>query len=173
MKKSYEERAKTFVQRICKLASEERIQLASNGSFRLLANVFNKSSSRQRIEVLNGCARTALITSDYVVKIDTGVDDYGTCKDEVRVYDYAVEYGVEEIFTKPTPYTYNGIDFYIYPRVHRVGRTYKGKDFWECLSWDEEDFLESHIEDLHNDNIGFYKDGSPVVLDYACAYDLD
>lgn len=171
MKKSYEERAKIFIRRICKMASENHIQLATRGSLRVLTNFFN-NSGRQKIHLMSGCARTALITSDYVVKIDTGIEDYGTCIDEVEAYDYAVQCGVERILAKPTPYTYNDIDFYIYPRVDHVGRYYKGKDFWDCISFAEDDFLTRHIDDLHNANIGFYKNGEPVVLDYASTFDL-
>ena len=72
----------------------------------------------------------ALVTSDYVVKIDYNFNsDFGTSADEVDAYDFVCREGYDKYFAEISCYTYGGLDFYIMPRVGGIGRKWGDTTF--------------------------------------------
>lgn len=124
---------------------------------------FNKDK-RRRVIMEHGATRIALITSDYVIKLDYGddVDYYGGCERELEFYRYACDEGFGEYFTPVSRISHGGINFYIYPRATNVGHTYIYRTMPEVVY----EWIICHVYDLHSDNLGQYN-GHGVVIDYA------
>ena len=123
------------------------------------------------------------------------IEDY--CAEEERIYNLAVEAGVEMFFAK-TQYigsTVSDTPFYVSERVicnytphpsqksidtlkdkyysfqYEINRTWSAaaiEYYGEELFSKFVDFVEQNrISDLHGGNIGYRKDGAPVLLDYS------
>lgn len=164
--RSYEERAKSFIEEIYPYLIGN---LISNDFYHADRNVerYNKDKSR-KVQIKEGMSRTVLVTSDYVVKIDKKLYcSYGTCEDECTAYSKAKAAGFEHLFAKPTPYKFNGYTFYIMPRIRNINPWRVDDDYYmEFVTSEEQDWLDDHIHDLHSGNYGF-KNGKLVIVDYA------
>lgn len=126
---------------------------------------FLRDHPNRKVEASYGVSRIALITSDYVVKIDYNPDsDFGTSANEVDAYNFVCSEGYDKYFAEISCYIYGGLDFYIMPRVRGIGR--KEGDAWEYVPEDVSDFLNEYFYDLHNHNYG-WKDNHIVIFDYA------
>lgn len=131
---------------------------------------FNVEHHRH-VRVAHGQTRIALITSDYVLKIDYGRLQwkFGGCADERRAYQKVWKDGYAHLFAKITPFMVNEIVFYIMPRIKYVGEEYNGwDDVYEThgLTEEESDYLSENFYDLHQENYG-HMNGRVVVVDYA------
>lgn len=128
---------------------------------------FNQEHHR-RVYMEYGSTRIALITSDYVIKINYdgwGRGSFGDCADEVRMYRKAVQDGYDYLLAKITPYRKNyNRTFYIMPKITGIERTYG--DAENYVTEEEYDWLCSNIGDRHNKNYG-WKNGHIVIIDYA------
>ena len=163
MRNGYEVRAEKFIHQIysfiCDCEDVEDYEWAVNG--------FNYTHKRN-VKVAHGLTRVALITSDYVVKIDCGAryyqDRFGTCANEFDIYAQAEEDGFEYLFAKPTEVQYGGMSFCVMPRICGIGKKEYDADWY--MSIDESDWVTDRVFDLHNGNYG-WKDGHPVLIDYA------
>ncbi len=123
---------------------------------------FNKNC-RRRVIMCNGATRIALITSDYVVKLDySSVELYGGCERELEFYQYACKRGYGEYVAAVTKVSYMGINFYVYPRAKYIGRTY----IWKTMPHDAYEWVIRNVRDLHSENVGIIN-GHGVVIDYA------
>ena len=127
---------------------------------------FNKDFHRKVI-VCSGLTRVALITSDYVIKIDYGTEGqyYGTCERELQVYKHAEEEGYAYLLAKISKVYYARREWYIMPRVYGIGR--REEDVYEYVNEEECDWLINNIADVHNLNYGWCN-GYPLIFDYAC-----
>lgn len=126
---------------------------------------FLRDHPNRKVDVSYGISRVALVTADYVVKIDYNPNsDFGTSADEVDAYNFVRSEGYDKYFAEISCYTYGGLDFYIMPRVRGIGR--KWGDAWEYVPSDVSDFLNDYFYDLHNHNYG-WKDNHVVIFDYA------
>ena len=129
--------------------------------------IFNHAKSRN-VQVRNGCARIALITSDYVIKFDYDEDEVrriGGCEDEVYFYGFVKKNHMEHLFAEITPVSYMGHKFYIMPRISGIGR-YEDMHVEYFLNFEDSDFVHSYLSDMHSGNYG-WKNGYPVIVDYA------
>lgn len=131
-------------------------------------DMFNKKNHR-KVDVSWGATRIALITSDYVIKIDYDreeIQKWGGCADEYRFYQYAEDCGYEYLFAAIEPYEYENKTFYIMPRIYGIGhlRGYAT----DYLSDDEYNFVVNHVNDLHDENFGI-KNKHIIIIDYAAA----
>lgn len=163
MKNSYEVRAEKFIQQIFPylngLDDHEKREKA--------VYYFNMDHNRH-VYYDHGMTRYVLISSDYVVKVDYNETKWGNCEDEVLLYEEAEMDGFEYLFAKITRYTYQGVNFYIMPRIYGVER--KRYDADEYMTEEEKDWCYDHdLCDLHNGNYG-WKDGHVVIFDYAARY---
>lgn len=161
---NYEERAKKFIAQIYPFIKD----CHDDSDFAFAISHFNKIYHRN-VRMAYGSTRIAMITSDYVVKIDYdgwGTGRFGSCKDEVRMYRRAVKEGYAYLLAKITPYRkdYNRT-FYIMPKISGIEKRFG--DAEEYLDDDEYDWLCSNIYDRHNQNYG-WKNGHIVMIDYAC-----
>lgn len=164
MRKSYEERARKFLEQIYPYIKD----CEDNFDFSLAIRKFNHDYKRN-VKYSYGSTRIAMITSDYVIKVDYdgwGSGRFGSCEDEVEMYQRAEMDGFEYLFAKITPIQkeeYNRT-FYIMPKITGIG-----KEPWDAdhyLEGKEYYYICEHVGDLHNQNYG-WKDGHIVMIDYA------
>ena len=162
--RTYEERAKDFIKEVFPC-----IESMNVWTIRDEIQIYNRANSR-KVKVSNGCARIALITSDYVVKFDYDkeeVESIGGCENEIKLYAVAEAEGFAYMFAKITRYEYKGRKFYIMPRVRGIDPD----GYWYAdhyMSDEERDFCDRHyITDLHCNNFGF-RNGRVCIVDYAC-----
>lgn len=163
--RTYEERAIDFIKELYEVKGEN--PFTKNYGVRRIVSDYLSLHPRRNVKVAEGAARTAIITSDYVIKIDTGeVDIYGGCENEEEFYGYACECNMEYLLAKPTHFRYKRIDFYIYPRASVYANfSRKDRSWYSKLSYAEKDFIDL-IDDLHEGNIGFIH-GKLCIIDYA------
>lgn len=166
MRNTYEVRAQKFIQRIAAyLQGAETIQ-----DFDWAVCAYNHDHHTS-VRLSHGMTRVALITSDYVVKIDwspESIKTFGGCEKEMALYAEAEADGFAHLFAKITPFQYDGMTFYIMPLIRGIGRT--SQDAWEYMTVEESDWCSNHnMYDLHYLNYGWKKDHI-VLIDYG-AYD--
>lgn len=171
MKSDYRIRAQKFLKSIF---NEIREHLDSPSDIDNIMWVYGYSHSR-KISVKWGCARCAIITSDYVIKWDYDVDcaeEVGGIELERAIYEKAVAAGFGYLFAETTLIEMGGYKFSIMPRIGGIGRQAHKKG--EIINYlDEEDFhfLHNTIIDMHSENWGL-KNGYPVIIDYAYSVEL-
>ena len=163
MRKSYEERARKFLEKIYPYIQNCK----DNFDFSLAIRNFNHDCKRN-VKCSYGSTRIVMICSDFVIKVDYngwGAGQFGSSKDEVRMYRQAKKDGFEYLFAKITPVRkgYNRT-FYIMPKINGIGKKEYDADYY--LEGDEYDYIYENIGDLHNHNYG-WKDGHIVMIDYA------
>ena len=163
MRNTYEVRAEKFIHEIFNYIWEcEEVE-----DYEWAVIRFNHEHHRH-VRVANGLTRVALITSDYVVKIDCGsryhIDTFGGCANEFDIYAQAEADGFEYLFAKPTAVEYNGLSFCVMPRIRGIGRKEYDADWY--MKPNESDWVCERVFDMHNGNYG-WKDGHPVLIDYA------
>lgn len=132
---------------------------------------YNKGRTKiNQIVCRNGATRIALIGKDFVVKMDYDADDdikmFGGCGKEYALYRKCVR--------ENSPYLHCLLEiakikvgnhfYYIMPKANYCGHT-----SFLNFNCEERNWLYSHVNDLHNGNIGKYN-GKPVVIDYACQF---
>lgn len=162
--RTYEERAMDFIKELYEVKGNNTFK--KNYGVRRIVAEYLSLHPRRRVKVEEGAARTTIITSDYVIKIDTGYPDtYGGCEQEMEFYDYACDHGMEYLLAKPTLFKYKRINFYIYPRVRVQTSMKHRRDWYSELTYDEQSFVDE-ICDLHAGNIGFLH-GRLCIIDYA------
>lgn len=162
--RNYEERAKDFIKEVFPFIEECKDPWAVRYSI----ENFNGLRSR-KVQVRNGIARIALITSDYVVKFDYDPEEVavvGGGEAEVALYAEAEQDGFAYLFAKVTRYEYNGRKFYIMPRIRGIRHSWNhAEDYMtreECYWCDQH-----NLSDLHCNNYGF-RNGHVCIIDYAC-----
>ena len=163
--RNYVDRAMDFIEQIYPFIKDD---LLNPYTLHKGIDAFNERYSR-KVKYFHGCARIALLTSDYVIKYDYDEEEVaclGGCKDEVRLYEWASEQGFGYLFAEITPTEYDGHIFYIMPRIRGIGTgRYRA---WHYLTPAETEFCTSNsITDLHINNYGFRK-GKVCIVDYAC-----
>lgn len=163
---SYEIRARKFARQIYPYVTNCR----KVSDYTRAISRFNYEHHR-KVRVAYGQTRVALITSDYVLKIDYGKlqHRFGGCADEYRAYQKVRRDGFAHLFAKIAPFMVNEIVFYIMPRVDGVGSEYNDyDDVYETygLTEEESDYLSENFYDLHCENYG-HMNGRVVVVDYA------
>ena len=151
--RTYVERAEDFIKELLEYKGKNTFK--KEYGIRRTVGEYRTVHPRRRIEVSSGAARTAIITSDYVIKIDTGCPGtYGGCEQEMKFYDYACDSGMEYLLAKPTLFKYKRMNFYIYPRASVYASMRHSRNWYGELTYDEQSFVDE-ICDLHAGNIGF------------------
>lgn len=167
MKSSYEVRARRFLHEIYPFIKD----CVTCGDYCLAVDKFNEVFHRA-VRVRHGLTRIAIITSDYVIKIDCGnpinIMRFGGCESEYYKYRKAVKDGYGYLFAKISPAMCGSKVAYIMPRIPDVGSEHSGyEDIYYWLSQEENDYVYDLCQDLHYENYG-WKNGYPVIVDYAC-----
>ena len=163
MKNDYAVRAMKFIAAIAPYIEG----CCETWDYRRAVAKFN-SNYHRNVKVASGVTRVALITSDYVIKFNYGnrLRDFGGCGNEVRLYKQAEKDGYAYLLAKITAKVYDYKTYYIMPLIRGIGK-YEETDVWTFLKPDECDWLHAHgVFDLHEYNYGF-KNGYPVIIDYA------
>ena len=167
IKTDYEVRAKAFIKEFAPYL--KGIRVTRPNSYRIYDAVrrFNVDKKRN-VKVASGASRIALITSDYVVKLDFGTTWAGNSKTEMLGYQQAQKDGYEYLLAKISLYKYCNRNFFIMPRA-RVAETltWRGqKRLWSKLTEDERSYIHANFEDLHENNWGSLN-GKLILIDYA------
>ncbi len=167
IKTDYEVRAKAFIKEFAPYL--KGIRVTRSNSYRIYDAVrrFNVDKKRN-VKVASGASRIALITSDYVVKLDFGTTWAGNSKTEMLGYQQAQKDGYEYLLAKISLYKCCNRSFFIMPRA-RVAETltWRGqKRLWSKLTEDERRYIHANFEDLHENNWGSLN-GKLILIDYA------
>lgn len=166
MKSDYKVRARHFLEEIWPY-----IENCGNEpyQYRIAMRKYNFHKSRH-VLVGSGCVRVALVTSDYVIKFDYCPEEarrVGGCADEAKFYAFAKSKGFAHLFAESTPFIFHNRAFFIMPRIEGIGR-YEDAYVQEFLNDDDRDFVDEYLYDMHDQNYG-WKNGYPVIIDYACS----
>lgn len=162
VKSNYIIRAKKFIAMITPFLPDYN----DPDGFRNAVTMFNRCYHRKVI-VSCGLTRIALITSDYVIKIDYNpyeIKTFGGCENECRLYRQAKKCGFDYLLAAITKVVYEGRKFYIMPRIYGIGRT--KEDAWKYMTEEEFLWFGNRVADLHNLNYG-WKNGRIVIIDYS------
>lgn len=165
MKKSYVIRARHFAALIHPFIAN----CVTVEDFEDAVDNFNVMYHRN-VRLAHGQTRIALITSDYVLKIDYGTRRslWGGCEEECRGYQMAFNDGYGYLFAQISRVMVNEKVYYIMPRIKHIDEEYNNyEDAYDKVNNEECDYLFKHFHDLHCRNYG-WKDGHPVIVDYAC-----
>ena len=168
MKTTYEERAIKFIERtLAPLLAQNKPRYPK----RAIRN-YNREHPDHPLKMTSGYTRTVIIRSDYVVKIDHNPNSgFGNNESEVKAYEFAKNAGYEYLFAKPTLFRVKGlkVNFEIMPRVRNgIGNFHK--HYSRYLTHDELYFVNSFFGDLHEGNLGYFKN-KPIFIDYADIFD--
>ena len=167
IKTNYEVRAQAFIKEFAPYLKGIRITKSNLHLVRDAVRRFNVDKKRN-IKVASGASRIALITSDYVVKLDYRTTWAGNSHTEMQGYEQAKKDGYDYLLAKISLYKYRNRCFFIMPRA-RVAETltFKGqKRLWFKFTEDERKYIRDNFEDLHDSNWGSLH-GRPVLIDYA------
>ena len=164
MRNSYEERAKKFIAVLFPFITDCEDEF----DYQNAVEEFNQAYNRKVI-CNNGAVRVAFISSDYVVKLEYnkyGVNRYGGCEKECKMYAIAEAEGFAYMFAKVTRFNYNGMTFYIMPRIYGIDK-YPYRYAPNFMTLEEVNFCKRYdIRDLHSCNYGF-RNRHVCLIDYA------
>ena len=165
MKTDYESRARKFAHVLIALFAG----CESLDDFEFAIQEYNATHSRPLVYA-HGVSRIAIIRSDYVIKFDFCPSGWwedghaGSISSEAHVYEQAVADGMEHLLAKITVDTEDDRTFAIMPRIRNVGNENR---YWRnYCTHAESEWLEDHINDLHENNLG-YRNDKVCVIDYA------
>lgn len=167
IKTDYEVRAKAFIKEFAPYLKGIRVTRSNSYKIYDAVRRFNDDKKRN-VKVASGASRIALITSDYVVKLDFGTTWAGNSKTEMLGYQQAQKDGYEYLLAKISLYKCCNRSFFIMPRA-RVAETltWRGqKRLWDKLTEDERRYIHDNFEDLHENNWGSLN-GKLILIDYA------
>lgn len=162
MRNNYEIRAQKFIMSIFPYVCDwSKVVMIRRG-----ISLYNAEHPTRVISISSGISRVAIITSDYVIKIDYNSNtQFGNCESELENYQKACDAGFEKYFAKITRFCYRGIYFYIMPRIYNINED-DDDVYYRCDDNDFIDWLYDNLYDLHSGNYG-WKNGHPVIFDYA------
>ena len=170
MRNSYEVRAQKFIREIFPFLTD----CVDCWDYEDAVYNYMIEHPRRKVRFDHGMTRVAIITSDYVVKIDYSDDhikDFGGGEQEILFYQMAEREGMAHLFAKISRYDFGGRRFYIMPRVKGIDE-YRWEDAWFFMSDEEHEWCEDHhLYDLHSKNYGLVN-GKVCIFDYG-AYDQE
>ena len=168
MRSSYEVRAQRFIRAIAPYLT----YCSDCYDYSDAVDAFCERHPKRKVSFDHGLTRVALITSDYVVKIDYNeyeVNRFGGGEKEIAFYAMAEREGMAHLFAKISRYDYNGRTYYIMPRITGISED-RWEDAWAFMTDKECEWCEKHnLYDLHCKNYGIMK-GQVKIIDYG-AYD--
>lgn len=168
MRSSYEVRAQKFIRAIAPYFMD----CEDLFDFQRAIFDFMMDHPRRHIHYDHGMTRFAIITSDYVVKIDYSPENikrFGGGEQEIAFYQMAEREGMAHLFAKISRYDFGGRRFYIMPKVTGIDEE-RWEDAWYYMTAEECEWCEDHnLYDLHCKNYGIMN-GKVKIFDYG-AYD--
>ena len=160
MRTTYEERGIKFGTYLAKLFQDCNCY----GDFMAIIMNYNRTHTR-KLSWANGFTRIAIIRSDYVIKFTYRKGSHaGDCESERAVYEQAEKDGMAHLFAKTTLTEKYGLTFAVMPRINGIGHA--EIDWEEHCTEEERDWIDEHVVDLHEDNVG-YRRGKVCIIDYA------
>lgn len=170
MRNSYEVRAQKFIRQVASYIADCHDYCDLDYA---MMNYMIDHPSR-KVSVNHGMARMVLITSDYVIKMDSNpdwIEEVGGGEEEMKFYSIAENEGMAYLFAKVSRYDYNGRSYYIMPRVYGIDPD-RWFDAYHYMTQEERNWcMEHQLYDLHCNNYGF-RDGHVCIVDYACSEEI-
>lgn len=163
MKHNYYERASKFIDVMLPYLAEcEKVS-----DFQLAVKKFCYFHPRRKVLCDNGSGRIAIITSDYVIKMDRfdGSADWGNCRSEFNLYQKVKDSDFDYLFAETKPVERGQFTFYVMPRIKGVD----SRQYWAdaYMTDDEYKFVRSlGVRDMHPGNFGI-RHGKVCLIDYA------
>lgn len=162
--RNYVERAKDFIKEVFPYIQDD---MEYPWILQNKIRQYNADHTRN-VKVMSGCARVALLTSDYVVKFDYDEDEVqciGGSQNEVYLYEIAKREGFDYLFAEITHVVWMNHDFYIMPRIYGINDD-NGRG-WQYMTYEEREWCKEHsLTDLHCGNYGF-RNGHICIVDYG------
>ncbi|MDV3427420.1 MAG: hypothetical protein LIR50_10200 [Bacillota bacterium] len=160
MKKSYEERGIKFGTYLAKLFQD----CDCYNDFRKIIMEYNRCHTR-KLKWASGFTRIAIIRADYVIKFTYRKGTrIGDCESERAIYVQAEKAGMAHLFAKTTLVTEYGLTFAVMPKINGIGNY--SLNWREHCTWEEQKWINAHVIDLHEDNVGYRRD-KVCIVDYA------
>lgn len=132
------------------------------------------------VYVTAGMTRIVIVGNDWVVKINKPMlprwRPFGNCRDEVRMYNKAVQDGYGWLFCRVRAMKVEHHIYYVMEKVDTVAsdegyENHIEDDFYDELGEDVIDYINDNLFDVHSDNYGFINGREePVIFDYAANY---
>lgn len=164
MRNNYKVRAEKFAHVLVKLFADcEYLE-----DFEDAVRKYNNTHNHCSMKIAHGVSRIAIIRSDYVIKFQRRKDFQGWAGDstsERKIYEKAVRDGYDYLLAETTLVNIDGVEVAIMPRVRGIGSS----DYENLTTWNEQEWIESNIYDLHSGNFGC-RNGVICIVDYAWAY---
>ena len=165
MRSSYEVRAQRFIRAIAPYLT----YCSDCYDYSDAVNAFRARHPKRKIAFDHGMTRVALITSDYVIKINYDEDNvarFGGGEQEIAFYQMAEREGMAHLFAKISRYDFDGRTYYIMPRVTGIDED-RWEEAWYYMTEEECDWCEDHnLYDLHCKNFGIMN-GKVKIFDYG------
>ena len=162
MKNDYRVRAEKFAHVLVKLFADCRYL----EDFEYAVRQYNNTHRHCSMKIAHGISRIAIIRSDYVIKFHRRADFDGWAGDntsERRMYEKAVDDGYDYLLAETNLVNIDGVQVAIMPRIYGIGSTY---DYEDYLTWDELEWVENNIGDIHSKNFGI-RNNNICFVDYA------
>ena len=161
MKNDYKVRAEKFAHVLVKLFASCRFL----EDFEYAVHQYN-NTHRYPLRIAHGISRIAIIHSDYVIKFHRREDFQGWAGDNIserRMYEKAVDDGYDYLLAEINLVNVDGVQVAIMPRIYGIDST---DDYEDYLTWDEQEWVENNIGDIHSKNFGI-RNNNICFVDYA------
>ena len=167
MKSDYRVRAMRMVDKLYFFMGEE-IDNFDTISFRVFQAKLHDFNKKYNLHVRYsyGISRLCFMCSDYVIKFDYDVSDFGGCLSEYQNYQQVKTDGYEEYFAEITPYTIGeDCTAWIMPLIRGIGHPY---NCFRNVPKEVVCYINKNFRDIHEFNYGL-RDGHMVMIDYAAS----
>ena len=161
MKTDYQVRAEKFAHVLVKLFANCKYL----EDFEYAVRQYN-NTHRYQLKIAHGISRIAIIRSDYVIKFHRRADFEGWAGDntsERKMYEKAVDDGYDYLLAEINLVNVDDVQVAIMPRIYGIDSTYHYENY---LTWDEQEWVEQNIGDIHSKNFGI-RNNTVCFVDYA------
>ena len=161
MKTDYKVRAEKFAHVLVRLFANCKYL----EDFEYAVRQYNDTHCHQ-LKIAHGISRIAIIRSDYVIKFHRRADFEGWAGDntsERKMYEKAVDDGYDYLLAEINLVNVDDVQVAIMPRIYGIDTTYHYEDY---LTWDEQEWVEQNIGDIHSKNFGI-RNNTVCFVDYA------
>ena len=159
MKTDYKVRAEKFAHVLVKLFANCKYL----EDFEYAVRQYN-NTHRYQLKIAHGISRIAIIRSDYVIKFHRRADFEGWAGDntsERKMYEKAVDDGYDYLLAEINLVNVDDVQVAIMPRIYGIDSTYHYENY---LTWDEQEWVEQNIGDIHSKNFGIRNNTVYIII---------
>lgn len=134
-------------------------------------NSYEAFCCRNNIEYAHGAVRFVFVGEDFVIKLNYGdknrIKWAGGCLEEYKCYKQFEADNMDYLLCPLTKIKGGHHFYYVMPRATvAYEEELDEDDYWRNISPDEAEYINRYVNDIHNENFGFYEDRC-VLIDYA------